>query len=286
MQTMASRTRKSGRGARLRPLPVLLFLALLAVTIQEANTAKSAPGAPSATILVYHRFGAVSTNEMTVRTSVFASQLTFLRDKGYTIVSLRDVVNFMMGHGGLPPRAVAITADDGHRTVYTEMRPLVERYRIPVTLFIYPSAISNASYAMTWEQLKQLQATGLFDIESQTYWHPNFRVEKKRLSAGDYQKLIESQLTKSREMLERRVGSHVDLLAWPFGIYDDQLIAAARQAGYVAAFTIERRQLSGHDNIMAIPRFIVTDGDVGKAFEALLTRRPPTRGTTRHQLRN
>jgi peptidoglycan/xylan/chitin deacetylase (PgdA/CDA1 family) len=286
MQKMASRRRMSGRGAGLLPFLALVVLALLPVAIHAARTGRSPADTASATILVYHRFGAVSTNEMTVRTSVFASQLTFLRDKGYTIVSLRDVVNFMMGHGRLPPRAVAITADDGHRTVFTEMRPLVERYRIPATLFIYPSAISNAPYAMTWEQLKQLQATGLFDIESQTYWHPNFRVEKRRLSAGDYQKLVESQLTKSRDVLERRLGTHVDLLAWPFGIYDDQLIGAARQAGYVAAFTIERQQLSGHDNIMAIPRFIVTDGDVGNAFEALLTRRAPTRGTTRHSLRN
>ena len=54
------------------------------------------------------------------------------------------------------------------------MKPLIERERIPVTLFSYPSAISNASYAMTWEQLAALKATGLFSIESHSYWHPNF----------------------------------------------------------------------------------------------------------------
>jgi peptidoglycan/xylan/chitin deacetylase (PgdA/CDA1 family) len=235
--------------------------------------------ATSATILVYHRFGPVAADSMTVRTSVFAEQLRFLHEHGYTVVPLRDIVNFVEGHGSLPARAVAITADDGHRTVFTEMRPLVERYRIPVTLFIYPSAISNARYAMTWEQLKQLQATGLFEIESHSYWHPNFHVEKSRLSAGDYQKFVEMQLLKSRQVLERRVGSHVDLLAWPFGIQDEELIAAARKAGYVAGFTLERRVAAPPQNVMAIPRFLVRDCDVGKDFEALLPRQPAPKGS-------
>lgn len=208
---------------------------------------------------------------MTVTTPVFEWQLKYLHDHGYTVVPLRDVVKWVKGQGHLPPRAVAITADDGHRTVFTVMKPLIERYRIPVTLFIYPSAISNASYAMTWEQLGILKAIGLFSIQSHSYWHPNFHTEKKRLAANAYRTLVETQLTKPRQVLERRFGSPVDMLAWPFGIYDDELIAAAAKAGYVAAFTIDRRNVSVSDNVMALPRYLVTDHDKGQAFEMLLS---------------
>ena len=174
----------------------------------------------------------------------------------------------------MPPRAVAITADDGHRTVFSDMKPLVERYRIPVTLFIYPSAISNASYAMTWEQLAELKATGLFSVESHCVLASQF---SHREDAGcpptDYRKFVDSQLNKSRQVLERRLGADVTMLSWPFGIYDDELIAAATKSGYLAAFTIERRKVSRGDNVMALPRFIVTNGDLGKRFENLLPRR-------------
>jgi len=142
----------------------LLALFLSAIT-SIAIAGPASESATSATILVYHRFGPVVADSMTVTTAVFASQLKYLHDNGYSIVPLRAVVNFAAGHGELPPRAVAITADDGHRTVFSDMAPLVERYRIPVTLFIYPSAISNASYAMTWKQLAELKATGLFSVE-------------------------------------------------------------------------------------------------------------------------
>jgi peptidoglycan/xylan/chitin deacetylase (PgdA/CDA1 family) len=263
--------KQKGRFQLVFALLALCLSAVMSIAIAEP----ASESATSATILVYHRFGPVVADSMTVTTAVFASQLKYLHDSGYNIVPLREVVNFAAGHGELPPRAVAITADDGHRTVFSDMAPLVERYRIPVTLFIYPSAISNASYAMTWEQLAELKATGLFSVESHTYWHPNFRIEKRRLSTEDYWKLVDSQLNKSREVLERRLGGRVTMLSWPFGIYDDELIAAATKSGYVAAFSIERRKVSRGDNVMALPRFIVTDGDVGQRFQSLLPARTP-----------
>src|SRR5450756_1904357 len=107
---------------------------------------------------------------MTVTTAVFRDQLKFLKDQGYTIIPLNQLVAYLLGKDPPPPsRAVVITADDGHRSVFTDMFPLVRQYNCPVTLFIYPSAISNATYALTWDQLREMQSSGLFDIESHTY---------------------------------------------------------------------------------------------------------------------
>ena len=59
---------------------------------------------------------------MTVTTPVFESHLKLLRDHGYTVVPLRQLVRYLLGEeGSLPPKAVAITADDGHRSVYTDI---------------------------------------------------------------------------------------------------------------------------------------------------------------------
>jgi len=63
------------------------------------------------------------------------------------------------------------------------------------------------------------------------------------------------------------------MLAWPVGIYDDELIQLASKAGYVAGFTLERRPASTAENPMALPRYLVTDGDTGMRFERLLSAR-------------
>lgn len=222
-------------------------------------------------ILLYHRFGPTISDSMTMSTTVFESHLKYLRDNSYTVISLRQLVNYRLGKGlPLPPKSVVIVADDGHKSIYTDMLPLIRKYRVPVTLFIYPSAISNAPYAMTWEQLREIKKTGLFEIQSHTYWHPDFRKEKKRLSSVEYIKFVEMQLKKSKDKLEKEFDIEVNMLAWPFGICDDWLISKATEAGYVASFTIERHHVSNSDSIMKLPRYLLQNADQGKAFEMIL----------------
>jgi peptidoglycan/xylan/chitin deacetylase (PgdA/CDA1 family) len=222
-------------------------------------------------ILLYHRFGPVVADSMTVKTSVFASHLEYLKTNGYTVIPMRRLIAYIAGEAPPPPaKSVVITADDGHESVFTDMFPLISRYHIPVTLFIYPSAISNAKYAMTWPQLHEMQSSGLVDIQSHTYWHPNFKKEKIRLSTDAYENFVHMQMTKSKDVLEQRLDDHVDMLAWPFGIYDDGLIDTARQLGYIAGFTLERRHTVRSDNLMALPRYLMTDQVQGVLFEKLL----------------
>jgi Polysaccharide deacetylase len=236
-----------------------------------ARQGQATPAAVEASILLYHRFGPVVHDEMTVRTATFRTQLDYLKQHGYQIVPLRTVVSHLLGTGPAPPaRSVVITVDDGHASVFSEMLPIVREYRVPVTLFIYPSAISNASYAMKWDQLATLYGTGLVDIQSHTYWHPNFKIEKRRLSASAYQSFVTMQFAKPRTVLKGKLGVDADMLAWPFGIYDDELMAAARQSGYVAGFTLDRRPVTPHERILALPRYLVLDSDSGRRFASML----------------
>jgi peptidoglycan/xylan/chitin deacetylase (PgdA/CDA1 family) len=241
--------------------------AVLLLAVTALNTVHGLPlGATAAadnfevSILAYHRFGATVNDAMTVRTVTFRSQLDYLKEHHHPVIPLQALISYLQGHSGAPPTgAVVITVDDGHQSVFKEMLPLVREYNVPVTLFIYPSAISNAAYAMTWDQLGTLRRSRLFDVQSHTYWHPNFRTEKRRLSPAQYQAFAAMQLVKARTVLESRLEVKPELIAWPFGIVDPELIGIARASGYVAGFTLDRRFVTGREEIMALPRFLVTD---------------------------
>jgi peptidoglycan/xylan/chitin deacetylase (PgdA/CDA1 family) len=232
-------------------------------------------GAVHVPILLYHRFGPVATDNMTVTTTLFESQLRYLRDNGYKVIPLRELTDYYFGkRQALQPHSVVITVDDGHISVHRDMFPLVKKYHIPVTLFIYPSAISNAPYAMTWAQLKEMQETGFLEFQSHTFWHPNFKKDKKRLKPAEYENFVGMQLKKSKEKLEKELNVRVNMLAWPFGIYDDDLIHNAKEAGYVATFTMERHPANTLDNVMALPRYLITNGETGKTFSTILADSP------------
>jgi peptidoglycan/xylan/chitin deacetylase (PgdA/CDA1 family) len=226
---------------------------------------------PGVSILAYHRFGSAIPDAMTLRTATFRRQLAYLKTKARPVIPLRTLISYVRGDGpALPAGAVVLTVDDGHKSVFSEMLPVVREYQVPVTLFVYPSAISNASYAMTWTQLDALRRTGLFDIQSHTYWHPNFNVEKRRLSQDAYSAFVAMQLAKPRVVFHEKLGVNTDSIAWPFGIYDDELIEMAAAAGYTAGFTLDRRIVTPRDRPMALPRFLVTDSGSDRDLPSML----------------
>ncbi|MDY7565266.1 polysaccharide deacetylase family protein [Pseudomonas sp. RTC3] len=255
-----------------RLIRLLVYTVLVCICELAWGSDEAAQSAESrVTILVYHRFSETADDSMTVRMSTFETQLRVLREHGYHIVPLREVVGWLRDpNATLPPKPVAITVDDGHRSVFDKLLPVVLRERFPVTLFIYPSAISNASYALTWEQLRTLRQTGLIDIQSHTFWHPNFNVERRHRTPADFQQFVRTQLDKSRQRIESQTGAHVDMLAWPFGIYDDELIALASEEGYTVAVTLEAHKADRHARLLALPRFLMTDAYGTRAFAHLL----------------
>lgn len=258
-------------------LKTLLRQLLWALSICASLGSTALAEVVSVPVLCYHRFGPTVADSMTVTTPVFAAHLKYLHDQGYTVIPLQALVDYHLGKAPAPPpRSVVITVDDGHRSVYEEMLPLLKQYNIPVTLFIYPSAISNrhAPYAMSWEQLQELVGTGLFTIQSHTYWHPNFKQERKRLSPAEFDKFVSTQLQRSKAVLEKRFGTAVDVLAWPFGIYDDDLLARAQQAGYTTAFSIDGKPTRPGDRLLALPRFLMNNTHQGHLFEQIVATSP------------
>ena len=167
-------------------------------------------------------------------------------------------------------KSVVIVEDDAHKTVYSDMLPLAKKYNVPVTVFIYPSAISNAKYALTWDQLRELKKSGLFDFQGHTFWHPNFKKDKKKMKPAEFEKSVNTQLTKSKARIESQLGVKVDMLAWPFGIYDDYLLKKAAETGYVATFTIEHRHATAADSVTKLPRYLLINADQGKAFAQIV----------------
>lgn len=224
-------------------------------------------------ILCYHNLNPTTKGSMNMTPQKFEAEIKWIKDNGYTIIPLKDAVAYLQGkRDSLPEKSVVVTFDDGWQSAYTYLYPIAKKYNMPITLFIYPQTISVGKNAMTWEELKKLQQTGLFDIQGHTNWHPNFKQEKKHLSADAYDKFVKSQLVNSKKILEEKMGTPVTLLAWPFGIYDAYLEKQAADAGYEMAFTIDARPANRGDRPMAQPRFMIIDGQTMQTFAGIVKR--------------
>jgi peptidoglycan/xylan/chitin deacetylase (PgdA/CDA1 family) len=70
----------------------------------------------------------------------FEEEIAFLSQE-YRVIPLAEAVDRLSRGLPLPQRAVALTFDDGFRNVYTTAHPILERYRVPATVFLVTSLI-------------------------------------------------------------------------------------------------------------------------------------------------
>lgn len=86
----------------------------------------------SAVIVTYHD----------ISQQVFALHLAFLTT-AYRVISLADMVAGLAGQAILPDNALAITFDDGYRSFYRNVYPLLLERRVPATVFLTTGFIGS-----------------------------------------------------------------------------------------------------------------------------------------------
>lgn len=245
---------------------VSLICLALTVAFPNLTTAAESINIP---VLCYHNLSPTVVGSMNMTPQKFESEIKWLKDNGFNIIPLTEAIEYLEGkRASLPTKPVVVSADDGWKSVYTYMLPIIKKYNIPVTLFIYPQTISTGKNALTWEQLNELKQTGLFTIQSHTYSHPNFKQTKRHLSPAAYEKFVNGELSNSKKILEEKLGTSITALAWPFGIYNEYLEQAAANAGYTMAFSIDDHTANKSYKPMAQPRFMILEGLQMKTFVA------------------
>lgn len=135
-----------------------------------------------------------------------------------------------------------ITIDDGFKSDYNEVLPLLIKYKAKAIFFIVPDFIGQKEY-LTWEQVRKLSEAGM-EIGSHSLTHPNF----KELS---FEERV-NELKSSKKIIEKNIGKSINSFSIPFGFSDVELEKLVIKCGYSYCFTSKHGLF--HDVDMSIPR--------------------------------
>ncbi|MDY7040656.1 MAG: polysaccharide deacetylase family protein, partial [Chloroflexota bacterium] len=166
--------------------------------------------------------------EWTTSPQNFAAQMEYLAQAGYTTVDFEDLLAYLEQAQPLPPKPVLITFDDGHYTFRTQAWPALKALDFRVTLFVVADYAAYQGY-LSWEQIAELAGEGV-TIGSHSLNHA-------ALTKVDADEVLR-QVGDSKSQIEKHAGETVHLFSYPYGAYDDAVIAALIQTGYRAACTI------------------------------------------------
>lgn len=164
-------------------------------------------------ILMYHTIADVVAPEnqnSCVQTDVFDSQMKALIDNNYTPITFYDLENYLEGNAGLPEKPILITMDDGYLNNYTIAYPIYKKYNISATLFVSPYYMQqeNTERHFGFNAAREMEASGLIDIESHGYDHTPFT----KLSIRD----VKYHISLSKGILEQNLGTRdVFTFAYP-----------------------------------------------------------------------
>ncbi len=170
-------------------------------------------------ILAYHGLDEAR-SVVSTPPALFARQMAWLRGAGHQVLALSDVVAAVKRKETVPPRALAITFDDGLASVYAQAWPILARYGFPATVFVVagycggnngwpgqPSQVLRQS-VLTWSQVRELDRHGIA-IGGHTTDH----VRLDLLPRPE----VESQVAGGKELIEAQLGHAIDLFAYPYG---------------------------------------------------------------------
>lgn len=211
-------------------------------------------GAQRAVILTYHTVGTAS---HAVSAEQFESQMQHLRDHAQ-VVDLDTILKQGWRNTGAA-LVCAITFDDGYAGVCEEAYPILRRYGFPATFYVTTDAIgetesrNSSDYPplypdermATWRQLREMHRNGI-TIGS----HGARHFDMLQLNEAEARK----QLVRSKQELERRLGTPCVHYSYPYGRFTSDTVALVREAGYQTAVTVTHRGIPESVDLMRIPR--------------------------------
>lgn len=195
-----------------------------------------ANGVRTVTILCYHRFNDVR-SKLSISARDFTEQMEYLAVNGYNVIALRDLPAILRGEAPMPPKAVAITIDDGYRSTFEVAFPILVRYGFPATLFLY-SDMAGLPAGMTWNQMKELTASGLIDVQPHSKSHSNLALRRTDESNAAYLERLRQEIEQPSAEIERRLGQTVYSFAYPYGDANDTVTDLIARRRISVAFTV------------------------------------------------
>jgi peptidoglycan/xylan/chitin deacetylase (PgdA/CDA1 family) len=184
-------------------------------------------------VLAYHGVGRAieDSARLLVEPDLLESHVRFLQRRGYRFLTAEELLE----EGRPRPGTAVLTFDDGFRNWLTAAVPVLRRLGVRATFYVCPALYGGRHWDLDGDEGQLLDESGPgelleagMELGSHSLSHPDLRQLDDRE--------LRRELEESKSALEALASRPCRTLAYPYGLYDDRVVAAARTAGYELAF--------------------------------------------------
>lgn len=214
-------------------------------------------------VLMYHHLSEKPMPQFPWVLSVdrFDDQMNLLKQEGFHVINMAEYREFMLNNGAVPDNAVLLTFDDGYESFYKLAFPVLQKYGYTAVNFVIVSTIDhpdpNSVPKLTWEQMREMKHAGM-GFYSHTYDLHHYGVvdaeggqrpaasallyvddENRNEMNVEYYSRVTRDLAKAEQRLKEELGNTDSAIAFPYGSYNDRLLAVCDSLGISLTFKIE-----------------------------------------------
>lgn len=200
-----------------------------------------------AAILTYNRLGDGGDSVNAVRIDQFEAHIAEILRGGYQVLPLGQIVAALKDGKRLPDKAIAITFDDAHFSIYSEAWPRLRRAGLPFTVFVATDTVDRgAANYMGWEELRELANAGV-EIGNMTASHPHMPLQQATR--------LREEIANASRRIEEELGGRPAHFAYPYGEWSLAVRQVVMDSGFAAAFGQQSGVAYVGSDLFALPRF-------------------------------
>ncbi|MEA4901630.1 polysaccharide deacetylase family protein [Desulfitobacterium sp.] len=209
-------------------------------------------------VLMYHSISTIPGNTLGVPVKQFTEEMEWLHRQNYHSLSLEEFYQALANGTPVPEKPILLTFDDGYSDNYNDAWPILRQYGFRATFFITTNSVGPGM--MNWDQLNDLARQGN-SIGSHTVNHLDLA------TLSDKQQ--KSELTNSKQELEKNLGISEIALCFPSGRYNKTTLDLMPELGYKLGFTTQPGKVHLGDDLLTLKRVRISGGMSLASFREL-----------------
>lgn len=209
-------------------------------------------------IIMYHRISTDKNrlNENVITPEQFQCDLKYIKDKGYTTITMTQLINHKLKNSPLPSKPIIICFDDGFDSIYVYAYPLLKKYNMCAIISVVgmyadkcsQQELHNIGYSnLCWSEISELSKTRYFEIQNHSYnMHEQYkdRIGAKRKpteNEEEYVKTLSDDIKKMQNLVYKNTGFMPNTFVYPLGFNSELFKNVLTEMGFTAALTFEPR---------------------------------------------
>lgn len=182
-----------------------------------------------------------------VDTGTLTAIFSWLQTNNYHTITVRQIEESRRGGKPLPPRAVLLTFDDGYRSHYTKVLPLLERFKYPAVMGIVTAWIDAPPDLLHLVELgchtHNLHHGAVANPQGNelpaTTSHLYLKDEKRYETDAEFEARVHDDLQTCVRQIRERTGIVARAMVWPYGAENQPVRKISTSLGMDIQFSLD-----------------------------------------------